>query len=118
MNRRYFLRGGAAISLGGTGALLDVQRGVRAKIEEHSRGSSAEDYLLDPAVTYLNHGSIGTVPRLVHDAHVRYLALCEENLCPGAPIPCPTATPFHVVRMSRFMGNVRLKQQPTIGVCP
>ena len=30
-------------------------------------------------VVYLNHASIGTVPRVVHEAQVRYLALCETN---------------------------------------
>jgi len=38
-----------------------------------------QEYLLAPEVTYLNHGSIGTVPRIVHQAHVRYLELCETN---------------------------------------
>lgn len=38
-----------------------------------------ERYLLAPDVVYLNHASIGTVPRAVHDARARYLSLCEEN---------------------------------------
>jgi selenocysteine lyase/cysteine desulfurase len=36
-------------------------------------------YLLDPRVTYLNHASIGTVPRAVHAAGMRYREICEEN---------------------------------------
>lgn len=36
-------------------------------------------YLLDPRVTYLNHASIGTVPRSVHSAGIRYREICEEN---------------------------------------
>ncbi len=36
-------------------------------------------YSLQEGVTYLNHASIGTVPRLVQDAHRRYLELCEKN---------------------------------------
>jgi selenocysteine lyase/cysteine desulfurase len=36
-------------------------------------------YMLDPGITYLNHGSIGTIPRMVHDAHVEYLRVCETN---------------------------------------
>jgi selenocysteine lyase/cysteine desulfurase len=36
-------------------------------------------YLLGSDVTYLNHASIGTVPRAVHEAHVDYLATCETN---------------------------------------
>jgi selenocysteine lyase/cysteine desulfurase len=38
-----------------------------------------EGYLLDPTVTYLNHASIGTVPRAVHSASLRYREICEEN---------------------------------------
>ncbi len=45
-------------------------------------------------------------------------ALCEENVCPGAPIPCPTATPFHVFKTGRFDGDVRTTQTATVGVCP
>lgn len=36
-------------------------------------------YMLDDDIVYLNHASIGTVPRSVHDAHLRYLELCETN---------------------------------------
>ena len=36
-------------------------------------------YSLAKDVVYLNHASIGTVPRVVHEAQVRYLALCETN---------------------------------------
>jgi selenocysteine lyase/cysteine desulfurase len=36
-------------------------------------------YMLDPSVVYLNHASIGTVPRAVHEAHTAYLAACESN---------------------------------------
>lgn len=36
-------------------------------------------YMLGDGVTYLNHASIGTVPRAVHDAHREYLEVCETN---------------------------------------
>lgn len=36
-------------------------------------------YLLDPRLSYLNHASIGTVPRAVHSAGMRYREICEEN---------------------------------------
>lgn len=36
-------------------------------------------YLLPPQFAYLNHASIGTTPRAVHEAHVGYLALCETS---------------------------------------
>ena len=38
-----------------------------------------EEYFLAEDLSYLNHASIGTVPRLVHDAHVAHLELCETN---------------------------------------
>jgi selenocysteine lyase/cysteine desulfurase len=38
-----------------------------------------ERYLLSPDITYFNHGSIGTIPRIVHEAHARYLEACESN---------------------------------------
>jgi len=39
----------------------------------------APRYMLADDVVYLNHASIGTVPRSVHSAHLRYLELCETN---------------------------------------
>ena len=36
-------------------------------------------FMLDPEVTYLNHASIGTVPRAVYDALMEYFRICEEN---------------------------------------
>ncbi len=38
-----------------------------------------DEYLLGPDVIYLNHASIGTIPRAVHEAHKAYLAVCETN---------------------------------------
>jgi len=37
------------------------------------------EYMLSPDILYLNHASIGTVPRAVHEAHVAALELCESN---------------------------------------
>jgi len=37
------------------------------------------EYLLDPGLLYVNHASIGTVPREVLDAHCAALRLCESN---------------------------------------
>jgi len=39
----------------------------------------AEKYLLKKGSIYLNHASIGTVPKLIHEAHVKYLEICESN---------------------------------------
>jgi len=38
-----------------------------------------DEYLLGPDVTYLNHASIGTIPRAVLEAHKAYLSVCETN---------------------------------------
>ncbi|UCC25975.1 MAG: aminotransferase class V-fold PLP-dependent enzyme [Gemmatimonadales bacterium] len=37
------------------------------------------EYLLSPEVLYVNHASIGTIPRRVHEARVELLRMCEEN---------------------------------------
>ncbi len=58
----------------GAGAL----DGRRPPPEESARRLRSE-YLLGPDVVYLNHASIGTVPRAVHEAHKAYLAVCETN---------------------------------------
>lgn len=41
--------------------------------------SLRDRYMLDEEVLYLNHASIGTLPRAVHEARQRYLTLCESN---------------------------------------
>lgn len=43
------------------------------------RDVDAGDYLLEPGLRYLNHASIGTVPKAVHEAQVGYLSQCETN---------------------------------------
>lgn len=94
-NRRGFLKGAAA-----GGALLAAQRAFAEDLgrlelapgaaERAGKGSVPPqavvdfrrlrgEYLLDRDVTYLNHGSIGTIPRVIHESHVRYLKLCESN---------------------------------------
>ena len=39
----------------------------------------ADSYSLSPDITYLNHGSIGTIPISVQKHHAELLALCETN---------------------------------------
>ncbi len=46
---------------------------------DHAIRSLRAEYLLSPDILYLNHASIGTVPRAVHEAHVAALELCESN---------------------------------------
>jgi isopenicillin-N epimerase len=86
--RRTFLRAlttAAATPL--LGRISAAQEIVAQEIESLSRfGDSGggfpglrEHYLLDPRVSYLNHASIGTVPRSVHSAGIRFREICEEN---------------------------------------
>lgn len=83
-SRRHFLKlaGGSALAAGLSShisdiqALVDTQAGHAAGLDfEHL----SDQYSLAPSVSYLNHGSIGTIPRAVHKAHVAYLQLCETN---------------------------------------
>ncbi len=82
LSRRHFMKGAAGA------ALLSQLGDIRALVLEAAPPSLAQsgheqaaraDYLLHASVTYLNHASIGTIPRAVHEAHTRYLAVCEEN---------------------------------------
>jgi selenocysteine lyase/cysteine desulfurase len=63
------VRTGFAAALGSLPAEADAGafRGLR------------EQYTLDPAVTYFNHGAIGTIPRPVQEARRGYLAACEAS---------------------------------------
>lgn len=76
--------------LSGTGVTLATLLGDRsaftatlAKLPSLRSPSAAlelkDEYLLKPGTLYLNHGSIGTIPRAVHEAHVRLLLECETN---------------------------------------
>ena len=85
LSRRSFIKGTAAVTL--LADLAFVQK-VAAKTAGEQRDDAAEkrgfrklkdDYSLDPNVLYLNHASIGTVPRVVQEAHMGYLRLCETN---------------------------------------
>ncbi len=87
-NRRHFLKtvaaGAAAAPL--LSMLLPLREAFGRDIDRLGlRGMKGDafrqlrdDYMLDPNVTYLNHASIGTMPKAVFDARARYLALCER----------------------------------------
>jgi len=86
--RRTFLKQlGTVAGASAFGGLLDVQEAFAAQLPvsalDDSNSSSyallRERYMLDPEITYFNHGSIGTIPRSVHEAHVGYLRVCESN---------------------------------------
>jgi selenocysteine lyase/cysteine desulfurase len=86
--RRAFLRSLSATAAAPLAAQLlateeAFARELRGLAAPASSGPWIQDlrdrYLLDPSVTYLNHASIGTVPRAVHATGMRYREICEEN---------------------------------------
>ena len=86
-DRRAFLKTvGAAAGSAAVADLATARELVADELRHVPRGvgvdrfaSLRDRYLLDPGILYVNHASIGTIPRLVHDARVRYLELCETN---------------------------------------
>jgi len=50
-----------------------------SKLQNDEFQDLAKKYLLDPKVNYLNHASIGTIARPVHEARRKYLDICETN---------------------------------------
>ncbi|MEM7586034.1 MAG: aminotransferase class V-fold PLP-dependent enzyme [Acidobacteriota bacterium] len=61
-------------------ALGDELAGLGERTAAQGLGASlASSYRLDPSITYLNHGSIGTIPRAIQQAHRKYLEICETN---------------------------------------
>lgn len=75
MKRRAFLN---KTLLASATLLLAENRTLFAKNLQDTT-QDQNDYLLSPQITYFNHGSIGTMPKIVHDAHKRYLEICETN---------------------------------------
>ncbi|MEM7355575.1 MAG: aminotransferase class V-fold PLP-dependent enzyme [Acidobacteriota bacterium] len=83
--RRTFLRGAVVAPI--LAQLASVRRVVAEQVAAEV-GALPEAplpwrlrslYSLEPSVTYLNHASIGTIPRPVQAAHRRYLEICETN---------------------------------------
>jgi len=89
--RRKFLASLAAA--GASAPLLAAAEGLEAAESKSGNAWSAggfdpsdgsaiqslrDQYMLSTDLIYLNHASIGTVPRAVHTAHVGYLELCES----------------------------------------
>jgi isopenicillin-N epimerase len=82
MDRRGFLSGsglGLAALLGDRSAFSAALARLETLRVTHSPAALADEYLLEPGLLYLNHGSIGTIPRVVMDEYVRLLRLCETN---------------------------------------
>lgn len=82
-SRRDFLKTLAAgTSVSALAALAPIDALFKKKLHEKFTDKSLptrKDYSLDKKVKYLNHGSIGTIPKLVQEAHHDYLSLCETN---------------------------------------
>ncbi len=86
--RRRFLQGmaAAAAGLSGLDALFPLRQEIKTAIAglvPHPRGNAfaaaRADYDLGPDVLYLNHASIGTMPRVVRKALRGYIDTCETN---------------------------------------
>lgn len=117
-NRKDFLKSLAGVALAGPvlGRLEAIEDVFSASLHSLARtpwetlGPQAlqDRYMLDPAVVYLNHASIGTIPRQVHDARVEYLALCESN-----PWLYMWGTPWEPIRE-----EVRVGAAGVLGVPP
>ena len=88
-SRRSFLRN---VSIGAAGAsvlgpLAADRRLFASELDELGLGRltaaglerTRAQYTLADEVVYLNHASIGTIPRIVQDARRRYLETCESN---------------------------------------
>lgn len=84
LSRRRFLQvaGAAAVSA----SLLARINTVRAQVDVQALAAAQLDfdqlaaaYTLSKDLVYLNHASIGTMPRTVQAAHAHYLRLCETN---------------------------------------
>lgn len=62
-------------------AFAPIRNRLLESLEDLAERSGVDraDYLLDDGLNYLNHASIGTVPRVVHEAQVGYLRICETN---------------------------------------
>ena len=59
-------------------ALVGMRATAHAAVQTAAKAPTSA-YDLGPGVHYLNHASIGTVPRAVREAHAGYLAQCESN---------------------------------------
>jgi isopenicillin-N epimerase len=82
IDRRSFLAGssaGLASLLGDRTVFASALARLAPVRSESTAKSLAEEYLIKPGLLYLNHGSIGTIPRAVHEEHVRLLRECETN---------------------------------------
>ena len=81
MNRRELLRA-SALGLAAVAATREATASALASSITQSGvdwDELARAYDLAPEILYLNHASIGTIPRAIASARHRYLDLCETN---------------------------------------
>lgn len=59
----------------------DISDACRRRTADVDAGAARlrDEYTVSEDVVYLNHASIGTIPKAVQDAHRKYLAVCEAN---------------------------------------
>lgn len=81
--RRRFLQAGSGALVAAFLSRLDGARAAFAEeLATHPTVTGdvlRQLYSLDDDVVYLNHASIGTMPRAIQRAHQRYLSACENN---------------------------------------
>jgi selenocysteine lyase/cysteine desulfurase len=73
--------------LAGIASLAQARHAFSEKLQALETGhlgprqldSLKEKYSLSPGITYFNHAAIGTVPKIVRQAHGEYLRICETN---------------------------------------
>lgn len=82
-SRRDFIK---TLAAGSTASVLSMLNPIETVFHKKLDGKfnggtlpTKADYSLDKNVKYLNHGSIGTIPKIVQQAHREYLSLCESN---------------------------------------
>jgi len=74
ISRRNFVHG----ATGGALAMLAAAHTTFAR-ELDRLPAVRKQYTLEDGLSYLNHGSIGTIPDIVQIAHNEYLRICERN---------------------------------------
>ncbi len=84
IDRRKFMKVGMVAA---TAGILETQQAFAASLAELPAAGGAgqgfvelrDAYALSPEITYFNHASIGTIPKIVREAQHRYQELCETN---------------------------------------
>lgn len=76
-SRRAFLAAGAGAAIAASGG--GIVRLARAQVGGAGRTPTRDAYSVDPNVTYLNHASLGTTPRVVQDAFITNYRTLESN---------------------------------------